>query len=430
MSVSRQQQRLRIYAFVEGYPSAYKPYYDAQFLDLLRKGHDLTVFSVGSPDPVPNEKLMRSGLDRRIRPYFPEELRRLPSFMPQIVGSLLAEPVSRLRIARRLLPGVSLRERVRRTARMATLPVEAPDFCLVHGLGPMSWLSWLRALYPGTPVAFYYHGEKPRGAGAIPETQVTAAFRGADLVFTNTEFSRRRAIVRGAEPARTRTLPVGFDLDDYKPGARSYRRDGKLHLVSVGRLSDEKGHIFALQALAELARAGFREVDYAIVGNGYLRPSLEEFVASNGLDDIVRFTGTLPNLEVISLLGRSDALLLPSIAVGGVEETQAAVVQEALLMEAVVITTRVGGVPESTPAELHTFSVPPESPPAMADAILRLAHLAPDELREMARRGRTWAEEHYDISGLNDRMLQEITFRAGSAAPAPISPHPARQVGA
>src|SRR5690606_17896531 len=48
---------LRIYVFVESYPNPYKPYYDHQFADLLRKGHDLTIFAAGAESGVLNPKV-------------------------------------------------------------------------------------------------------------------------------------------------------------------------------------------------------------------------------------------------------------------------------------------------------------------------------------------------------------------------------------
>lgn len=413
-TMSGTSRRLRIYVFVESYPHRFKPYYDVQFRDFLAKGHDVRVFALargeaGSTDP--NEQ-------PPVRLYFPDELRLLPSWLPRVVGGFASRPLATSRGWRRTMREQGrVAERVKRFARVATLPADAPDFCLVHGLGPMSCLPWLKHLYPHAVVAAYYHGEKPEGAGSIGENKIRSFLGAADVLFTNTGFSSRRLLSRGAEPSQVVVLPVGFDLTRYpEAGERGYRPGGVLRLVSAGRLSVEKGLRHALEAVATLCREGV-QLHYTIAGEGPLREELVQTTARLGVESNVTFAGTLAHGEVIELFGRSDALLLPSIAIGGVEETQATVVQEAMLMQAIPITSRTGGVPESLPPEMVEMSVAQHDPAALA-SVLRSVSAAPEtELQSLARRNLEWVRERYDIRRLNEELLARSGFQAdGSRA--------------
>ena len=55
-----------IYAFLEHYPSPYKPYFDSQFEQFLRDGHELRNFAFEiSPGPIP-DKVRALGADHVI----------------------------------------------------------------------------------------------------------------------------------------------------------------------------------------------------------------------------------------------------------------------------------------------------------------------------------------------------------------------------
>ena len=81
---------MRIYAFTQYYPSTFKPYFDTQFAQLLRDGHDLTVLAHGAQTDVVNEAVSRMGLHEPTR-YYPTTLRSLPRFLPGALGAAVAD---------------------------------------------------------------------------------------------------------------------------------------------------------------------------------------------------------------------------------------------------------------------------------------------------------------------------------------------------
>ena len=407
---------MRIYAFTQLYPSTFKPYFDTQFAQLVRDGHELTVFSHGRQADEVNEPVVRYGLEALIR-HYPTTLRTGPAFLPRAAGRTLQDPGGVLRSVRAIEPAKPLKERLMTTLRMLSLPRERPDLCLVHDLTTAIWFTWLRSLYPGVPVAMYYHGGENALSSSLEDGDVLRAFAGVDVVFTNTRFSRDHAIARGCPPDKVHIVPVGFSLDDYQAApVRSYRPDGVLRLLSASRLSDEKGHRFALEALAGLVAAGVTDFRYTIVGGGYLRKPLERYVAENGLQPYVEFTGVVTTAVLLDHIARADVVLLPSIELGTWVENQACIVQEAMLMKALVVATTAGGVPESTAPELRPFLVPPEDPGAIARAVLAVRALRDDDMRALGEAGRAFAEERFDIRRLNAALLDRAMQGPGSLA--------------
>jgi colanic acid/amylovoran biosynthesis glycosyltransferase len=239
------------------------------------------------------------------------------------------------------------------------------------------------------------------------------AFKGVDVVFTNTEFSREQVIRRGCPPAKTCVLPVGFDLNDFTPTEpRLYRRRGILNLLSAGRISEEKGLLFVLQGLKALVTAGITDIHYAIAGDGYARTQLEDYVHSENLTSFVSFLGPLTATELTRVMGTTDALLISSIEFGNWAETQACTVQEAMLMKAIPITTIIGGVPESIPEEMKQFAVPQRDAQALARAIRTVYTLQVSELERLGSLGRRFVQSHYDVRRLNDRLIETTLERA------------------
>ena len=218
-------------------------------------------------------------------------------------------------------------------------------------------------------------------------------------------------------------IPMGFHLPDYAPSvARIYRPDSILRLVSVGRMSPEKGHIHVLEAIRRLLAAGVRGFTFKLVGAGILHAKLQDYVRAHDLSGVVSFLGERKKDEVARELESSDVLVLPSITTESWAETRATVVQEALLMKCLTLTTDAGGVPESNAAVMHRFNVPPGDPDAIAGKIREILALDRSTLEALGREGRTFAAANYDIASLMPRILEHALGRLPPNDPARYRP--------
>jgi glycosyltransferase involved in cell wall biosynthesis len=417
---------MRIFFFARRYPVPYKPYYDAQFADLVARGHDITIFAGGTHDRVLNEKVNRHRLLERTS-YFPPTARGIPGRLPAILKGLIKEPGRLLADAKAAAAQGSGFASLTQAVRMFSVRRAPPDICFIHGLGTATMMPWLRSVYENVPIALYYHGGEVPTSNEFDGAKPRVAFEMCDVVFTNTEFSRAHAIERGCPPEKVMIVPVGFDLADYTPPAdRQYRSDGTLRLLSAGRMSEEKGFIFALQAIKQLVKQGIRDVHYSLTGEGYLRPTLEAYVRTERLEPYVTFLGTLTTEGVIRAMSSADVLVLPSIQVGNWVENQACAVQEAMLMKALVVTSRTGGVPESIPQEMRPYVVSPGDSAELARALAAVHRLSVDELARLGEQCRRFVVEHYDVRRLNDRMLETtLQVKRSAARQAEFAPHAA-----
>ncbi|MGH3464579.1 MAG: glycosyltransferase family 4 protein [Kribbellaceae bacterium] len=107
-------------------------------------------------------------------------------------------------------------------------------------------------------------------------------------------------------------------------------------VLSVGRLAPQKDYPLLL-SVADGVRGRLSDAVFAVVGDGPLRPELEERIAAEGLP--VRLLGHRG--DVGDLLAAADVFLLTSHW-----EARALVVQEAMQAGVPVVARPVGGIPE------------------------------------------------------------------------------------
>ncbi|WP_114576286.1 glycosyltransferase family 4 protein [Saliphagus sp. LR7] len=119
-------------------------------------------------------------------------------------------------------------------------------------------------------------------------------------------------------PARKRRVIYnGVDLDKIdtalaKPNPWLTNRP---RITTVGRLIPTKNHRTLVTAF-ETVRETVPDVELVIVGDGPERASLEDMVDNRGLGDQIRFTGTVPRVDVFRILDASDVFALSSRSEG------------------------------------------------------------------------------------------------------------------
>ena len=109
-------------------------------------------------------------------------------------------------------------------------------------------------------------------------------------------------------------LPVKCDALRFDPERQKKLKEeagltGKTVYLHVGRFMDVKNHVFLIQIFEELHR---RQPDSVLllVGDGELRPQIEEQAKAAGLSDSVRFLGNVS--DVPDKMNLADAMIFPS----------------------------------------------------------------------------------------------------------------------
>ena len=138
-------------------------------------------------------------------------------------------------------------------------------------------------------------------------------------------------------PIHVELAPNGIDLEFYRPLATP-RSDGVYRILFVGRLVEQKGVRYLLDALPGLRTQALQPVELVVVGDGPARPALEEQVSALGLEASVRFAGWAQRAEMPGHYQSADVFALPSF-----EEGMPNVVLEAMASGLPIVTTDIYG---------------------------------------------------------------------------------------
>jgi len=175
-----------------------------------------------------------------------------------------------------------------------------------------------------------------------------------------------------------RVLVMGVAL----PAEAGAQRQGAWHIVVCpARLVEVKGHRFLLEAWRILRSRGVHG-ELWLAGDGELRPHLESFIQSLGLQNSVKILGTLPHERLLRIYKEIpiSAVVLASANLGnGLHEGIPVALIEAMGYGIPVVATATGGTPELVKPGTGLL-VPPGDALALANALQSL--LQNDELRE------------------------------------------------
>lgn len=219
--------------------------------------------------------------------------------------------------------------------------------------------------------------------------------RQVDTVVGASRFSVKEFVMAGAR--NVRLVPLGVDLDTFRPAVASPDRKRSLQLVYAGRLSAEKRPELVIDAAATLGRWGFQTA-VTIVGDGPRRDSMQR--RSSALD--VTFMGHIADrAHVGRLLADADIAVQPSPA-----ETFSLVALEAMACGTPVVVSHHCGATDLLAPNAGLAAWP--SGVSVARAIEDLAAI-PRERREAAARRRA---EEFTWKRTIDSMLEIHLNRA------------------
>jgi phosphatidylinositol alpha-1,6-mannosyltransferase len=196
----------------------------------------------------------------------------------------------------------------------------------------------------------------------------------------------------GVATSGVHLIPPGVDLpQDSRPLAAE-----RPTFLTISRLADSyKGHDVLVRSLA-LVRAKIPDVEWVVVGDGPLRPSLERLAHSCGVADAVRFLGAVSDEQRDLCLRQADLLAMPSRLPGHglAGEGFGIVYLEAGAYGKPVVAGNVAGAVDAVIDRVSGLLVDPTDPIAVAEAITELLLN-----REFAKQlGRAGAERARDFA--------------------------------
>ncbi len=211
--------------------------------------------------------------------------------------------------------------------------------------------------------------------------------------------------LHSVDPGRIKVVPNAVPADFFYPGNGD--KAAEPTVLYVGRLAPEKDLLTLLEGF-KLARGTIPGALLDIVGNGRLRPKLEDFVRRNSLETAVRLLHG--QRDIRPLLHHAWVFAMTSI-----REASPNVMLEAMATELPVVGTRVGGIPELIEDGETGIVVEPADPAALAAALVRLLN-DEDTRRSMGRKGRERILAFHTMERMIDQTQQVLIEAVNEAA--------------
>lgn len=213
--------------------------------------------------------------------------------------------------------------------------------------------------------------------------------------------------IRGADwdPSRIDVVLRGQDLEELRaraagPVTPPLHDAGSPTLLCVGRLAEQKGHRFALEAMPAIL-SEHPDARLLLAGDGHLRPALQE--RARALGDDVSFLGVRD--DVPSLLAHADLFVFPSLWEG-----QGNALLEAIAIGIPIVATDIPSTRETLRNGDQALLVPPADAAGLAVAVNQLL-ADPSFAARLADAARIRARDYdidrttRDLEAVYDRVL-------------------------
>jgi glycosyltransferase involved in cell wall biosynthesis len=140
------------------------------------------------------------------------------------------------------------------------------------------------------------------------------AIKSADVVIevnqSHREIALRRGGIDGSKVAIVRSGPrrTWAEINQVRP---ELRRGHKYLVVYLGEMCSQDGVDHLLDAIRIYRRTHGKDTLFTLVGGGPEQQRMKEMARSNGLEDVVEFTGRIPDEDLWSYLSTADLCVDP-----------------------------------------------------------------------------------------------------------------------
>ena len=437
---------MRIAMFVDGFPLVSETFVLRQITGLIDLGHEVNIFAQEKPPqgtPIHEDVYKYNLLDKTLYMDMPPEsgywempvlpitertwipgseksipnVKRILKAIPVFLRSLISAPSLTFKVLKPSEFGYQATS-LSALYRLSILCSHKKKYDILHAhFGHIgNKFRFTKELYKA-PLVVSFHGydfsSYPRKEG---KGVYKYLFTTVDAITVNSDFTRRKVEEIGCSSAKIFKIPVGLKPNDFQFHERTYSSDSTLRILTIGRLTEKKGIEYSIRAVANVC-AQYPAISYDIIGAGPLHEKLKELIYHLGMEKIITLHGAQNDSYIRTKMDNAHIFILASVtAEDGDQEGQGLVLQEAQASGLPILATDHNGFSESIVPGFSGFLVPERDVNSLAE---RLKYLIehPNLWSEMGRAGRKYVEENYDISILNDRLvdLYKLTIKNNKA---------------
>lgn len=245
-----------------------------------------------------------------------------------------------------------------------------------------------------TPVIYYIGG-----SGWLPPTLMRKVRKFLVCsTYVKKDFKKRTGF-------DSKVIPYGINFKKFKRREKDKSLikklgvKGKIILISVGRLSPQKGFRYLIKTLKEVKKKR-KDFKLLLIGDGEERENLEKLCKKLNLEEEITFLGKIPHKILPKYYHLADIFVLPSLY-----ESFGIVFLEAMASQLPIISTNTAAIPEIVSKEVGIL-VNPKNIAELKKAIIKLMN--DKRLRKrMGEKGEKVAK-NFDWNLVGRKMLEEF----------------------
>lgn len=161
-----------------------------------------------------------------------------------------------------------------------------------------------------------------------------------------------------------------------RAGVRPEKFDKKFeksdHFITVSRLIEKKGLIYALEAFSKVFEK-YPKIEYHIIGSGSYNNILRKKAKELGILGNVKFLSNVSDRKLIGEVGSALGFILPCIIANDGDRDGIPVgMMESMALGTPCISTNISGIPELIDNGVNGFLVEPKNPDRIAENVILL----------------------------------------------------------
>lgn len=230
-------------------------------------------------------------------------------------------------------------------------------------------------------------------------------FNRAKFVASISKFNKRYVMEHysAVNPSQFKFVHCGIEMDHFP--LRDYKERNKLNILSTGRLVEQKGFRYLVEACGILKNEIGLDFTCNIIGEGVDRTELEEIIKQQKLEGTVNLLGAMEHSSVKELLLEADLFAMPCVVThDGTMDGIPVALMEAMAVGVPVISTRVSGIPELINDRVGKL-VEQKNSREMAGAIVEFAKLSHNDRIKMGQEARHVIDQEFNSTTEAAKLL-------------------------
>jgi glycosyltransferase involved in cell wall biosynthesis len=272
-----------------------------------------------------------------------------------------------------------------------------------------AFIAMLAERLSGVPYSFTVHG--PEEFDKAPLLSLDKKLERAAFAACVSSFGRSQLMLHAPPDQWRKIALVRCGLDETYLDTKIAEPPASPRLVCVGRICEQKAQLVLVSAASRLRQLGVA-CDIVLVGDGPMRPQVEEAIRQANLNSQITITGWTTGDQVKAQILNARALVLPSFS-----ENLPVVIMEAMALGRPIVSTYIAGIPELVRPGVNGWLVPASDEAALAEAMRDVLTAPVARIAEMGAAARAdvlAAHDVYKEAGKLKDLIRSCHFKAES----------------